>query len=195
MIVPQNGRKLVLEELHESHTGSSKMKSLARTYVWWPKMDADIVEMAKSCSVCQVHQHSPASTPLHPWEWPDTSWSRLHLDFAGPFLGHMYLITVDAHSKWLDVQVMSSITTAKTIEKLRTLFTNHGLPNKIVTDNGPSFISEEFKVFMERNGIKHVTSALYHPSSNRLAERAVQIVKQGLHQVERFTIKEKLAKF
>ena len=51
MIVPQKGRRLVLEELHESQTGSSKIKSLARTYVWWPKMDADIVETAKSCSV------------------------------------------------------------------------------------------------------------------------------------------------
>ena len=90
---------------------------------------------------------------------------------------------------------MSSITTAKTIEKLRTLFANHGLPNKIVTDNGPSFTSEEFKFFMEKNGIKHVTSAAYHPSSNGLAERAVQTVKQGLHQVQGFTIEGKLAKF
>ena len=85
----------------------------------------------------------------------------------------MYLITVDAHLKWLDVQVMSSITTAKTIEKLKTLFANHGILNKIVTDNGPSFTSEEFKVFMEKNGIKHVTSALYHPSSNGLAESSL----------------------
>ena len=153
MIVPQKGRRLVLEELHESHTGSSKMKSLARTYVWWPKMDTDIVEMAKSCSVCQVHQHSPASAPVHPWECPETPWSQLHLDFTGLFLGHMYLITIDTHSKWLDVQVMSSITTAKTIEKLRMLFANHGLPNRIITDNGPSFTSEEFKVFMEKNRI------------------------------------------
>ena len=88
-------------------------------------------------------------------------------------LGSLYLITVDAHSKWLDVQVMSSITTAKTIEKLRMLFVNHGLSNKIVTDIGPSFTSEEFKVFMEKNEINHITSAPYHPSSNGLAERAV----------------------
>ena len=107
----------------------------------------------------------------------------------------MYLITVDAHSKWLDVQVISFITTAKTIEKLRTLFSNHGLPNKIVTDNGPSFTSEEFKVFMKKNGIKHATSAPYHHSSNELVERAVQTVKKGLLQVEGFTIEEKLAKF
>ena len=66
---------------------------------------------------------------------------------------------------------MSSITTAKTIEKLRMLFANHGLPNKRVTNNGPSFTSEKFIVFMENNGIKHVTSAPYHPSSNGLAER------------------------
>ena len=55
MIVPQKGRRLVLKELHESHTGSSKMKSSTWSYVWWPNMNVNIFEMAKSSSVCQVH--------------------------------------------------------------------------------------------------------------------------------------------
>ena len=67
--------------------------------------------------------------------------------------------------------------------------------NKIVTGNDPSFTSEEFKVFMEKNGIKHVTSAPYHPSSNRLVKRVVQTVKRGLCQVEEFTIEKKSSMF
>ena len=98
VIVPPPGRKAVLEELHETHLGANRMKGLARGYMWWPKMDEDIEEVAKQCSNCQQASSSPSKAPLHSWEWPSQPWSRLHLYFAGPFVGHMYLVIVDAHS-------------------------------------------------------------------------------------------------
>ena len=196
VIIPPEGRAQVLDELHDSHTGMSKMKMLARAYVWWPNLDNDIEQLAKRCSNCQIVSPSPPKAPIHPWEWPAQPWSRLHLDFAGPFLGHMYLILVDAYSKWLTVEVMHSITAEKTIQKLRTIFSTHGIPHKIVTDNGPTFRSEQFQTFMMHNGIKHIFSAPYHPSSNGLAERAVQTVKQGLRQMQGSDpIQGKLSKF
>ena len=178
ILIPKQCRSDVLKELHQAHPGSNKMKALARSYVWWPKMDSEIEAMVKDCTVCQGSQPLPSVAPLHPWEWPTQPWSRLHLDFAGSFMGHMFLILVDAHSKWIEAHIMQSITSAKTIEKLRIIFSTHGLPRKVVTDNGPSFISQEFKEFIEANGIKHVTTAPYHPSSNGLVERAVQTVKR-----------------
>ena len=71
-----------------------------------------------------------------------------------------------------------------TIEKLRTVFATHGLPEKLVTDNGSCFTSEEFEQFLVKNGIKHVISAPYHPASNGLAERAVQIFKEGIKKMK-----------
>lgn len=195
VIVPPPGRQLVLNELHETHPGVNRMKSLARGYIWWPGMDAEIAEVVKTCPVCQESRPSPAAAPLHPWEWPTQPWSRIHLDYAGPFLGQMFLIIVDSHSKWIDVHIMQSITSSKTIEKLRIVFANHGFPRKVVTDNGPSFTSDEFNTFMSDNGIVHVTTAPYHPSSNGLAERAVQTFKQGLKRTAGKTIQERLSKF
>ena len=195
VVVPPSGRASVLEELHDSHLGASKMKSLTRAYIWWPKLDSDIENLARSCTTCQQTSALPTRAPLHPWEWPSQPWSRLHLDFAGPFLGHMYLVTVDAYSKWLDVQIMKSITSENTIAKLKDIFTTHGLPQKIVTDNGSSFTSSTFKTFMAQNGIKHICTAPYHPSSNGLAERAVQTFKQSLRQIQGGSVKEKLTKF
>ena len=55
--------------------------------------------------------------------------------------------------------------------------------HELLSDNGPSFTSDEFKKFMQANGIKHITSALYHPSTNGFAERALQTVKQGLNRL------------
>ena len=109
-------------ELHDTHPGASKMKSLARSYIWWPKLNSEIDQLVKSCTVCQETRPAPPTAPLHPWEWPATPWSRLHLDFAGPYMGHMFLVIVDAHSKWMDVQLMTSITSSRTIEKLSRSF-------------------------------------------------------------------------
>ena len=112
--------------------------------------------------------------PLHPWQWPGLPWSRLHLDFAGPYMGHMFIVIVDAHSKWLDAHIMSSITSAKTIETLRSVFAIHGCPCVIV---------------------KHVTSAPYHPSTNGQAERAMQTLKRGLKCTPGNSVQEKLSRF
>ena len=92
----------------------------------------------------------------------------------------MLLIVVDAYSKWLEVKPVSSATSSVTIEQLRSIFSTHGLPEVLVTDNGTSFTSVEFQEFMKNNGINHVKSAPYHPASNGLAERAVQTFKGSM---------------
>ena len=75
---------------------------------------------------------------------------------------------------------MTNTTSEKTIAELRKLFSAYGLPEQVVTDNGPQFTSEEFSVFMRLNGIKHIRVAPYPPSSNGAAERFVQTFKKAM---------------
>ena len=194
VIIPEQGRDAVLQELHEGHTGMNRMKSLARMYVWWPKIDSDIEKLVRTCSACQLTQTSPPVAPLHPWKWPTRPWCRVHLDYAGPFLGHMFLILIDSHSKWIEAIPTSSSTSHTTAEELRTIFAKFGLPETVVTDNGPCFVSIEFEEFLRNNGVRHITVHPYHPASNGLAERAVQIVKKGLKKEQSGSIKSRLAK-
>ena len=100
--------------------------------------------------------------------------------FSGPLYGRTYLIIVDAHSKWPEVFAMPSTTTSKTIEVLRQLFSTYGLPDQIVSDNGPQFTSEDFQMFLKNNGVKHIRSAPYHPATNGLTERFVQTLKKAI---------------
>ncbi len=95
----------------------------------------------------------PPPVPLQPWEWPNRPWSRLHLDFAGPFMGRMFLVMVDAHTKWLEAHVLKNITASVTVDTLCQVFSVHGLPDVVVTDNGPTFTGEMFQEFVKRNGI------------------------------------------
>ena len=90
----------------------------------------------------------------------------------------MYLIVVDAYRKWPEVIRMSSSTsTSETIKVLLSLFARHGLPDKLVSNNGPQFTSDEFKEFMLNCGILHIKTAPYHPQTNGEAERFVQTFK------------------
>ena len=195
VVVPPSVQSTVLMELHASHPGVSRMKALARMYVWWPGIDKDIESLVRSCQECQSYQSSPPVAPLHPWVWPGTPWSRLHIDFAGPFLGHNFLVVIDAHSKWIEVLPMSITTSSAVIEELRVLFAQFGIPQVIVSDNGSSFVSEEFKLFLKRNGIKQLTSSPYHPASNGLAERAVKTFKSGLKKMKDGSVSDKLSRF
>ena len=180
VVIPPAGREAVMRTLHDAHPGITRMKGLARSFVWWPGIDADLEGKVKGCQACQEHGKAPAVAPLHPWEWPARPWSRLHLDFAGPFLGKMFMVVVDAHSKWLDVAVVTTPSSQQAIKVLRNLFAMHGLPEMIVSDNGSAFTSAEFQTFVKRNGIRHVRSAPYHPSSNGQAERVVQTFKEAI---------------
>ena len=90
----------VLQSLHLGHPGITRMKAITHSYFWWTGLDQDIEKLANSCESCQAVKSSPAVAPLHPWAWPDAPWEYLHVDFACPFLGKMFLIVVDAHSKW-----------------------------------------------------------------------------------------------
>ena len=66
-------------------------------------MDAEIENRVKSCHACQENLNSPAKAPVHSWVWPERAWSRVHIDYAGPFEGSMFLIVIDAYSKWMEV--------------------------------------------------------------------------------------------
>ena len=195
VIVPPQGRSKVIDELHEGHPGMTRMKQLARSFVWWPGIDKDLEERVKSCDQCQRTRGAPTVAPLHPWEWPGRPWTRVHVDHAGPFLGKLFLVVIDAHSKWLEVVVVSSTTSAATTKALRSIFATHGLPEILVSDNGPAFTSIEFKTFLKENGIRHITTAPYHPAGNGLAERAVQTFKQALKKEPTVDLDTQLSKF
>ena len=191
----------VLKVLHCTHPGMVRMKGLARAHVWWPNIDQQIEQRVHDRDACQGVRNQPPTTVLHPWTWPDSPWKRIHVDFAGSFMGlmFMFMVVVDAHSKWLEVIPMSTTTTEKTLDALRNLFAAYayGILQQLVSDNGPQFTSKEFQECMAANEIHHILSAPYHPATNGTAERFVQIFKHSMKAAERDpgTMVQKLARF
>ena len=117
IVLPQLCNR-VIEEAHAAHIGITRMKSITRQFAWWPKMDADLEAKVRSCSTCQMYRKNPPEAVLHPWEWPKKPWTRLYIDYAGQFLGKMFLIIIDSYPKWMEVHITNSVTLAITIEVL-----------------------------------------------------------------------------
>ena len=96
---------------------------------------------------------------------------------AGPFLEKMFLLVIDAHSKWPEIHVMTDTTAGKTIKVMRLLFAQF---EQLVSDNGLQFVSEEFEEFLKAHGVKHLCSTQYHPTTNGTVERLVRTFKQSM---------------
>ena len=184
-----------LPELHEGHAGITRMKALARSFVWWPQIDKDLEELVKNCNDCQSTRHLPPLAPLRPWEWPQRPWARVHADYARPFMNKHFLLLVDVHSKWIEVRPVNNTTSTATVDQLRSIFATHGLPEMLVTDNGTVFTSDEFNRFTKQNGICHVRSAFYHPASNGLVERAVQTFKDFMKKMKDGSVDVNVSRF
>ena len=195
VVVPKRAYSVLLEELHKEHVGASRMKELARSYFWWPGIDSAIESLVNKCFTCLQTRQAPKKAELHPWEWPEKPWNRIHIDYAGPIKGKYFLVVIDAHSKWAEIYETSNPNSNNTISILRHIFAHLGLPVTIVSDNGTCFTSWEFRQFCTKNGIHHVKSAVYKPSTNGLAENMVKQFKNAIKTNPNEDIKTRIDKF
>ncbi len=180
VIIPTSLQGRVLRMLHDTHLGTVKMKQLARSYCWWPSINKDIEEIARSCTICSQLQPIP-NQQFKSWDEPTHVWSRVHMDFLGPLWNSKWLVLVDAKSKFPVVVDMGNNTSGTNlIQALEQVIDWFGPPQTLVSDNGPPFNSYELIQFYDKYGINHVTTAPYHPASNGLAERFVRSFKEAL---------------
>ena len=159
-------------------------------------MDSDLENMVRVCKKCQEHAKNPKASTPGTWSWPTGPWKRIHIDYAGPVRqlgGLMFLVIVDAYSKYLEIYPVKKADTAATIEKLRHLFSTFGLPEHLVSDNGTTFTS----IFLNYNVIQHTRTAPGHPATNGLAERYVGHFKEAMKKMSAKveTVQEKLDRF
>ncbi|XP_055910432.1 uncharacterized protein K02A2.6-like [Eupeodes corollae] len=183
--IPKIFQKTILDELHVTHPGIVRMKQLARRYCYWHNIDRDIEKVVRSCQACALNQKSPAKAPTHHWEEPQENFQRVHIDYAGPKNGNFYFILIDAKSKWPEVRAIKKAPdTSTTMSLLEDIFSFHGYPNFLVSDNATIFKNQIFDKYCKDRGITQIFIAPGHPATNGLAERFVQTLKIKLEKME-----------
>lgn len=187
IIIPESLRAPILELLHENHTGIVRMKRLARSYVYWERIDRDLENCVKVCESCQVTQRDKTDKVYVSWSETSSFFERIHVDFFH-FQGKNFFILIDHFSRWIEVRRTTNIDTKSVIKILDSLFDIFGACESCVSDNGPAFRSKEFEDYCKSLGIKLIHSPPLHPASNGMVERAVQTTKSVL---KKFCLDEK----
>lgn len=172
IIVPQSLRERVLELAHEGHPGVRIMKGHLRACVWWPKIDKNVEDFVRNCRGCSLVAAPNPPEPMLRKELPSKPWEQIAIDFLGPLPeGENLLVCVDYYSRYVEVVVMTDISTKATIDELVTIFSRYGIPLSLRADNGPQFSSDEFKTFCNEHGIQLVSTIPYWPQMNGEVER------------------------
>ena len=172
VVIPTSMRSATLNRLHDAHQGLTSMLRRARRTVYWPKLQDDITDMVHKCDEEEAQTSRRQISATRPME-------ILVMDLVD-FRGKHALVTVDYFSGFLTYDTLESETTETVTKVLNNIFRKFGLPEKIISDNGPCFRSNNFRRFCDQLDIRHVTSSPYYHQSNGRAERAVATIEQIL---------------
>ena len=185
-------RVRVISECHDNllagHFGVAKtLELISRTY-WWPQQWKLVKAFIKSCDICsrsKTARHRPYGL-LQPLPVPDRPWSSISMDFITnlpPSGGHdSILVVVDRFTKMAHFipcsKAISGAATANLI--LENVVRLHGLPDDIVSDRGPPFISRFWKRLFQILGTTTKLSTAFHPQTDGQTERVNQVLEQYL---------------
>ncbi len=183
--VPRTQRTPLIHTTHTSlgtgHPGANATLSLLRDRFWWPNMARDVRRFVQGCPDCAISKssrHLPAGKIL-PLPIPNRPWSHLGVDFITDLPvsdgNTCILVIIDRFSKFCHLIPLTGLPTA--LQTAELLFNQvvryYGIPEDIVSDRGPQFISRVWKAFFSLLGVTVSLSSGYHPQSNGQTERKI----------------------
>ena len=156
----------MLKLIHRSHLGIVKKFKPSKRHLYWPGMASQIQDIVLSCVTCNTHQRRNQKEPLMPHSFPDRPWPKLGVVDIFELQGQQYLVIVDYYSGFIKIDPLTHLTAKHVINHCKSQFSHHGIPDTLISDNGPQFSSHELQQFVKQYQIDHHTSSLYHPQSN-----------------------------
>ena len=177
IVIPTSMRQDILERLHSGHQGIVKCHARARQSVWWPGLSGQLQELVTKCQVCTKERPQNAE-PLVPSELPELPFQRVGTDLF-EWEKRTYLLVVDYYSRYIEIAPLNR-TAVDVIMHMKSIFARHGIPEVVMSDNGPQYACEAFEEFAREYHFRHITSSPKYPQSNGEAERAVKTVKSLL---------------
>ena len=178
VVIPRALRLEMLGKLHEGHLGIVKCRARARESMWFPSISQSIQDLVANCHTCAKVRPTPTE-PLMPSSFPSRPWERVATDLF-THDGQSYVLVVDYFSRWIEVRPLDGQTSSDIIHRLKSIFATHGIPDIVMSDNGPQYSSEQFLNFAQSYEFTHVTSSPRYPQANGEAERAVRTIKDLL---------------
>ena len=177
--IPKSLRSQIKKDIHCGHQGIESCLRRAREHVFWPGMNKEVKEWIQTCEACREFEQTPCKETLISHEIPDSPWQKIATDLF-TFKNKEYLVTVCYRSNFWEVDRLYNTKSSTVIKKLKAHLARYGIPKQLVTDNGPQFVSDEFRKFTESWGIEHTTTSPHHSQANGKCEAAVKVAKRML---------------
>ncbi len=175
IVIPHCMRQEVLHQIHDGYQGIVKCRARARQAVWWPGLSVNISQLVENCSTCSQHR-AEHREPLLTTPVPERPWQRVGTDLFF-WEKTTYLLVVDYFSHYIEVAHLNVATANTVIAALKDVFSRNGIPETVISDNGPQYSSALFTNFASDYGFMHITSSPRYPQAIGEAERAVETVK------------------
>ena len=182
IVVPKKLQAETLQKIHTGHQGIVRCRLRATSSVWWPGISKEIEAFVHKCPECVKLTPNPKE-PLLTMPLPKHPWERVAADLF-QLNGSTYLLVVDYFSRYPEVIKLNTTTSKTVISSLKSIFSHHGIPSILMSDNGPQFDSSEMKTFANNYGFNHITSSPHYPQSNGLVERTVKTIKALLRHTD-----------
>lgn len=179
LVIPKSLRSQIKKDIHCGHQGIESCLRRAREHVFWPGMNKEVKEWIQTCEACREFEQTPCKETLISHEIPDSPWQKIATDLF-TFKNKEYLVTVCYRSNFWEVDRLYNTKSSTVIKKLKAHLARYGIPKQLVTDNGPQFVSDEFRKFTESWGIEHTTTSPHHSQANGKCEAAVKVAKRML---------------
>ena len=179
IVVPVSLRKDMRRKLHASHLSAESCLRRARETIFWPNMNAELKEMIATCETCRKFETSHQKESLIPHEVPSRSWEQVGVDLF-ELNRKEYMITVDYYSNFWEIDRLTSTTSSAVVLKLKNHFARHGCPDRLISDNGPQFVSSGFRKFANDWDFEHRTGSPGNSKANGKVESAVKTAKNLL---------------
>jgi transposase InsO family protein len=179
-VVPVSMQKAMLLKIHYSHLGAESNIRMCKDIIFWPGMQAAIKDECSNCGICAQYASENPKEPMKSQPIPQYPWQIVSQDLFQWGSSH-YLITVDHYSDFIEVDELNDTLSSTVITHTKAHFARHGIPEILLTDNGPQFISVDFASFCGLYSVTHITSSPYWPKGNGKAESAVKVMKALLN--------------
>ena len=184
LVIPQALRYQTMQQLQSSHIGINGCLRRAGECLFWPSMNAEIKQYITQCEIYSQYSAKQAKETLMSHEPIDRSWEKVAVDIC-TFDNKDYLITVDYFSNFWEIDQLRDTKASTCVRKLKSHFARNGIPDVVISDNGPQFTSLEFTQFGREWGFEHRTSSPGHQQANGQAESAVKTAKSILKKAKK----------
>ena len=161
----------VIESAHENQLGTAKTIVLLWEKIYFLNVEAKVKAKISECNLCPVVSKSPTTQPLEPSTLSPYAWHTINIDFLGRLPNSKYLlVALDQYSHYPVVEIVSSTWANCTISALEKIFSEHGLPQRVTSDNMPPFKSSHISIYTKNSWITHNCITPLHPRANGIVE-------------------------